>query len=129
MLLCVYTATTVRHRSRHSSGKRVNHSTINSSGEAARSSDMKTHDFCDSSVSSSSTPNIERSPSSLQRANRPPDLNLTSSHMSLRSNSSSTVPEKVRVPPHASTPEKDITNQIQDISLSVQTISKCSFIM
>ena len=98
---------------------------MNSSSEATRRSDTRSqsHDLCDSSVSSSSTPNYERSPSSLQRANRPPDLNLTSSHVSLRSSSTSTVPERVRVPPHASTPEREITNQIQDISLSVQPIS------
>jgi len=125
MLLSYFTATTARHRSRHSTGKRHSHSIVYSSSETTRrSSDTKSHDLCDSSVSSSSTPNLERSPSSLQRANRPPDLNLISSHVLLQSSNTSTVPERVRIPPHASTPEKEIANQIQDISLSVQPISK-----
>jgi len=49
-----------------------------------------------------------------------------SSHVSLQSGITSTVSEKIRVPPQASTPEKEITNEIQDISLSVQPISECA---
>lgn len=64
----------------------------------------------------------------MQRANRPPDLDLSTTQ-SLLHNS---IIEKFRIPKHASTPEKILTNQMQDVSLSIrpvgeQNIFTCGF--
>ena len=79
---------------------------------------MKSHNETDYGDSSLSTSNLDRPSSSMQRANRPPDLDLSTTQSSLHS----TMTEKLKMPKHASTPEKFLANQTQDVSLSIRPI-------
>lgn len=112
---------TTRRHSKFSNTKRHgSHSTTNSSTETTGGV-TKSHnetDNCDILASSSSPSNLDRPSSSMQRANRPPDLDLSTTQSLLHN----TMTEKIRIPKHASTPEKFLTNQIQDVSLSIRPI-------
>lgn len=77
-------------------------------------------DHCDASTLSSSTSNLDRPSSSMQRANRPPDLDLSTTQSLLHN----TMTERFRIPKHASTPEKFLTNQMQDVSLSIKPVGE-----
>ena len=82
-------------------------------------------DNYDALALSSSASNIDRPSSSMQRANRPPDLDLSTTQSLLHN----TVTEKIRIPKHASTPEKFLSNQMQDVSLSIRPIGVQMFLI
>ena len=60
----------------------------------------------------------------MQRANRPPDLDLSTTQPLLHN----PVTEKFKIPKHASTPEKFLTNQTQDVSLLIRPIGEQNLI-
>ena len=60
----------------------------------------------------------------MQRANRPPDLDLSTTQPLLHN----AVTEKFKIPKHASTPEKFLTNQTQDVSLLIRPIGEQNLI-
>lgn len=115
-------ANTIRRHAKSGNAKRHgSHSTTSSSIETVGGA-TKVHnesDQCDASASSSSTSNLDRPSSSMQRANRPPDLNLSTTQSLLHN---AVMAEKFRIPKHSSTPEKFLTNQTQDVSLSIRPI-------